>query len=182
MRLVVIVEVDAERGEVVDVDLILGDLPEVRLFLSKVISTYPICSLGALFKTSRGILCLVDINWRKWFVLISSILLARKVFRNFLILREFLVAGFLRFMKLSNIMERSYLRCPPSWSCVLSKPRKRLLRGVRLTSCACAAQRPPIHGASWGRFGHSHRMPLFVCVVAAAHRPSYSLDFLSPLG
>ncbi len=114
MRLVVIVEVEAEWGEVVDIHLILGYLSEVGLFLSGAKCTYPICSLGALFKTSSGILCLVDINWRKWLVLISYMLLARKVFRNLRILREFLVAGFFRFMKLSNIMERSYLGCPSS--------------------------------------------------------------------
>ncbi len=137
MSFVLVVEVESEGGKVIDVDLIFGDLPEVGLFLDRSKITYPICSLGALCNVSSGTLCLVDINCRKWLALMSSMLLAMKAERNLRILSEFLVAGFLRFMKLSNIIERSYLGWPPSFSCVLSNPRNRLLRGARFTSFAC---------------------------------------------
>lgn len=50
-----------------------------------------------------------------------------KVFKNFLILSEFLVLGFLRFMKLSNIMERSYLEGMVVFWSLCSNPLKWVL-------------------------------------------------------
>lgn len=71
----------------------------------------------------RGILCFRDMNWRKELTLIYSEPLEMKELKNFLILREFLVAGFLRFMNLSNITHLSSLL-----SCsVCFDPGKRLL-------------------------------------------------------
>lgn len=89
-------------------------------------------------------------NWRNMLILGSSKPLVMKLLRNFFNLSEFLFAGFLRFMKLSNIMDLSYF-C----SSTRSKDRKKLLRNKRHTYDACPTRTALLHSDIWFREIHS---------------------------
>lgn len=143
-------------GKIAGISLILMHFPDVCLFLSKYKGTYPACSLGALVIVLRGILCLPDINWRKWFTLMSSRPLEMKALRNFLILREFLVACFLRFMNLSNIMD---LSSPPV--SLRLDPVNRLLSNETTTHDASGGWKALPQGIVWFRADHSFSKILF---------------------
>jgi len=76
---------------------------------------------------SNAILCFEEINSRMELHFVYSKPLVIKKVRNFFNLIEFLVAGFLRFMNLSNIMDLSYFPSEVSDSSVFSNALKRLL-------------------------------------------------------
>ena len=86
-------------------------LADMGLVLNRLTTTYPASSLGVLAGSSSGILCFDEMNCRNMLVRTSSKLRVAKAARNLRSLREFLVAGFLRFMKWSNIIDLSYFCC-----------------------------------------------------------------------
>lgn len=89
-------------------------------------------------------------NWRNMLSLGSSKPLVMKLLRNFFNLREFLFAGFLRFMKLSNIMDLSYF-C----SSTRSNARKKLLSNKITTCDVCLARTVQLPNGIWFRQSHS---------------------------
>jgi hypothetical protein len=150
LLLVFVVEGGSHGRKAVVVDDVLPDFSDVCLLLSKSIGTYPVCSLGALEMIFIGILCLLDINWRKEMLGASSNPRVMKELRNFLSLMEFLVWGFFRFMKWSNIMHLSYA----SSSSLLLIPWNRLLTKLKSTRVASGARRPRLRGTACSRGSH----------------------------
>ena len=111
--LLVVIEGETHGRHTVDAGLVLMDFADVGLLLGGGKGTYPPWSLGALLIVLSGILCLLDINCRKELTLMSSKLRVMKALKNLRSLIEFLVAGFLRLMKRSNIIHLSSPGC--SW-------------------------------------------------------------------
>ena len=104
---VFVVEGGSHWRKTVTVDLVFSDFSDVGFLLNEGKGTYPVWSLGALEMIFIGILCLLEINWRKEMLGASSNPRVMKELRNFRSLMEFLVWGFFRFMKWSNIMHLS---------------------------------------------------------------------------